>query len=135
MKAKFRSFDGIRTRDFESGRGPNMVLINGGQYGSYDNAAAWSLNMRELAKSFHVYAFDKFGMGYTDGPVEDTDFTMQSTIDHAKSFINGLGMESFSIVGHSRGALIAAGLSILYPGRVTALTVVDSNTLAPDDPS
>jgi 2-hydroxy-6-oxonona-2,4-dienedioate hydrolase len=135
LKATFSSFDGIRTRYFEAGKGPNIVLIHGGQYGSYDNAAAWSLNIRGLAKSFHVYAFDKFGMGDTDGPLEDADFTIQSTVDHAKSFINGSGMESFSIVGHSRGALIAARLSILYPGRVTALTVVDSNTLAPDDPS
>jgi 2-hydroxy-6-oxonona-2,4-dienedioate hydrolase len=135
LKAKFRSFDGIRTRYFESGKGPNLVLIHGGQFGSYDNAAAWSLNVNEPSKEFHVYAFDKFGMGYTDGPLEDRDFTIQSTLDHANSFINGLGIDNFGVVGHSRGALVAARLSLLYPRRVTALTVVDSNTLAPDDSS
>ena len=69
------------------------------------------------------------------GPLEDEDFTMQSTIDHANSIINKLGVDKFALVGHSRGGLVAARMSLLYPKRVTALTIVDSNTLAPDDPS
>ncbi|MFI5420265.1 MAG: alpha/beta fold hydrolase [Nitrososphaerales archaeon] len=135
MKAKFDSFNGIRTRYFESGKGPNVVLIHGGQFGSYDNAVAWSLNINELAQKFHVVAFDKFGMGYTDGPLEDKDFTMQTTINHANLIINKLGVDKFALVGHSRGGLVAARMSLLYPKRITALTIVDSNTLAPDDPS
>jgi 2-hydroxy-6-oxonona-2,4-dienedioate hydrolase len=135
LKEKFETVGGIKTRYFESGKGSPLVLIHGGQYGSYDNACAWALNIQELAKKFHVYAFDKFGMGYTDGPSGENGFTMQATIDHANSFLDKLGMDRTNLVGHSRGAFVAARISLLSPNRIASLTVVDSNTLAPDDPS
>ena len=61
--ARFVTLDGVRTRYFEAGTGDDLVLIHGGKYGTFYSAYHWSLNFHELSKHFHVYAFDKLGMG------------------------------------------------------------------------
>ncbi len=109
--------------------------MHGGQYGSYDNAYAWSLNIPKLSEYFRVIAFDKLGMGFTDAPSGPDQFTMRATIDHAIDLVETLGVERANIVGHSRGALVAARIAIERPAIAKTLTIVDSNTLAPTDAS
>jgi 2-hydroxy-6-oxonona-2,4-dienedioate hydrolase len=132
---KFVNVDGIRTRYFEGGRGEDLVLIHGGKFGTHYNAYHWSLNFEELCKQFHVYAFDKLGMGYTDNPKSDSEYTMGAFIEHAHGFIRTLGIKKATLVGHSRGALPAARIAVDRPELVRNLIILDSSTLAPDDPS
>ncbi len=133
---KFVDVDGIRTRYFEGGQGNNLVLIHGGRFGfpSY-SADVWSLVFDLLSKSFHVYAFDKLGQGYTDNPKSDSDYTKRAYIDHAYGFISKMGVQRTSILGHSMGALVAAAIAVEHPELVQTLIILDSNTLAPRDPS
>ena len=61
---KFVDVDGVRTRYYERGAGPVVVLFHGGHFGSHDAADSaddWSLNFDGLAHWFHVYAIDKIG--------------------------------------------------------------------------
>lgn len=132
---KFVNVDGIRTRYFEGGTGEDLVLIHGGKFGTHYNAHHWSLNFGELCKHFHVYAFDKLGMGYTDNPKSDSEYTMGAFIDHAHGFIRALGINNATLVGHSRGALPAARLAVNRPDLVRALIILDSSTLPPEDSS
>ena len=76
---QFIDVNGIRTRYFEKGVGPTVVLFHGGHFGSHDAADCaedWSLNFDGLAERFHVYAVDKIGQGFTDNPQRDEDYTM-----------------------------------------------------------
>ena len=134
--SQFVDVDGIRTRYFESGQGENLVLIHGGRFGfpSY-SADVWGLNLEGLGKHFHVYAFDKLGQGYTDNPKSDADYTKRAYVQHAYGFIRTMGMERVSLVGHSMGAMVAARIALEHPEMVENLIVLDSNTLAPRDPS
>lgn len=131
---KFVDVEGIRTRYFEAGEGDNIVLIGGGKYGTLYNACHWSLNFDELARHFHVYAFDKLGMGYTGNPRRDSDYTMAATIEHARGFLRAMGIQSAALVGHSRGALPAARIAADQPELARALVIFDSATLSPEDP-
>jgi 2-hydroxy-6-oxo-6-(2'-carboxyphenyl)-hexa-2,4-dienoate hydrolase len=135
-KPKFVDVDGIRTRYFEAGRGENLVLVHGGRFGfpSY-SADVWSRNFNELARHFHVYAFDKLGMGYTDNPKSDGDYTKSAMIRHARGFIRKMGIQRTSLLGHSMGAFVVARIAMEEPDLVKSLILLDSNTLAPDDPS
>src|SRR5262245_29629646 len=66
---KFVDVDGIRTRYFEKGSGPVIVLFHGGHFGSHDAADCaddWSLNFDDLSRWFHIFAVDKIGQGFTD---------------------------------------------------------------------
>jgi pimeloyl-ACP methyl ester carboxylesterase len=133
--AKFITLDGVRTRYFEDGEGDDLVLIHGGKYGTFYSAYHWSLNFHELSKHFHVYAFDKLGMGDTDNPKSDADYTMAAVIDHAWQFVRTLGIKNVTLAGHSRGALPAARIAVDHPELVKALVIFDSNTLPAEDPS
>ena len=133
--AQFVTLDGVRTRYFEAGKGDDLVLIHGGKYGTFYSAYHWSLNFHELSKHFHVYAFDKLGMGDTDNPKSDADYTMAAVIDHAWQFVRTLGIKNATLAGHSRGALPAARIAVDHPELVKALIIFDSNTLPAEDPS
>lgn len=133
--AKFITLGGIRTRYFEAGQGDDLVLIHGGKYGTFYSAYHWSLNFHELNKHFHVYAFDKLGMGDTDNPKSDADYTMAAVIEHAWAFVKTLGIKNATLAGHSRGALPAARIAVDHPELVKALVIFDSNTLPAEDPA
>ncbi len=127
--------EGIDTRYFEAGEGRPMVLVHGGNFGSTYNAYHWSLNFDELAKRFHVYALDKLGQGHTGNPTTDGDYTMAATIEHSHGCLRTLNIEEAVLVGHSRGALPIARVAMEEPRRASALVILDTNTLAPEDPS
>ena len=131
---KFIDVDGIRTRYFEKGTGPAVVLFHGGHFGSHDAADCaddWSLNFEGLAEWFHVYAVDKIGQGFTDNPRRDEDYTMAAVVRHAYGFLKTLGLRKVHPVGHSRGAYLVARLALEHPELFASCILVDTNTLAP----
>ena len=135
-QARFVDVSGIRTRYFEAGAGKNLVLIHGGQFGSLSYSAdVWNLNFHALSRQFRVYAFDKPGQGFSDNPPEDSQYTMEAVIRHTAGFLEKLGLERVTLLGHSRGALPAAHIAIHQPQRIEKLIIADSNTLAPSSHS
>jgi pimeloyl-ACP methyl ester carboxylesterase len=135
-EAKYVDVDGIKTRYFEAGTGEPMVLVHGGHYGSAASSAiGWMPIFPSLAGHFHVYSVDKLGMGFTDLPGSDSDYTMQATTRHLYRFMETLGLEKVHLVGHSRGGLPAARIAMDHPEMIQTLTLFDSNTLAPGDPA
>jgi 2-hydroxy-6-oxonona-2,4-dienedioate hydrolase len=134
-EAKFVDVAGIRTRYFEGGTGQPLVLVHGGQWPSTASAGGWAPVFDHLAANFHVYAFDKLGMGYTDNPKSDSDFTMDAITRHTLGFIQAVGITRGVLLGHSRGALPVARIAVDHPEMVSHLVILDSNTLAPDDPN
>jgi 2-hydroxy-6-oxo-6-(2'-carboxyphenyl)-hexa-2,4-dienoate hydrolase len=133
--AKFIDVEGIRTRYFDGGSGEALVLVHGGQWPSTASADGWAPIFDHLAAHFHVYAFDKLGMGYTDNPKSDADYSMDAIIRHVYGFIQAVGITRAVLVGHSRGALPVARIAADHPELVSHLVILDSNTLAPDDPN
>lgn len=131
---KYIDIEGIRTRYFEAGSGPHLVLFHGGHFGSHDAADCaedWSLNFDGLAQWFHVVAVDKIGQGFTDNPKSDEDYTMAAVVQHAYDFLKTLGLRIVHPVGHSRGAYLVARLVLEHPELFTSCILVDTNTLAP----
>lgn len=134
--ARFVDVDGLKTRYFEKGEGEPLVLFHGGHFGSSDNvdsADNWDLNWDGFAESFHVYAVDKLGQGYTDNPRSDEEYTMASVVKHAYGFIRRMGLDHVNIVGHSRGGFLVTRLTLEHPELVKTLTIVDSGTTAPGE--
>ena len=132
--AKFVNVDGIRTRYFEGGKGEAMVLVHGGHFGMTTSARGFMPIFSKLAAHFHVYAVDKLGMGLTGGPLDDSSYSMQATVEHLYRFVETLGLENVHLVGHSRGGLPVARIAMDHPERVKTLTLFNSNTLSPGDP-
>jgi pimeloyl-ACP methyl ester carboxylesterase len=129
----FADVEGVRTRIHRSGAGESLVLVHGGQYGDLYSLDSWSRLLPELEPSFSVVAFDRLGQGHTDLPAGD-GFTIEASIEHAIRAIEALGTPPVHLVGHSRGALVVARIALDRPELVRSLVVVDSNTLAAEDP-
>jgi 2-hydroxy-6-oxonona-2,4-dienedioate hydrolase len=130
---KFIDVDGIRTRYFDAGRGPTLVLIHGGQWPATASADGFAAIFDHLAASYHVYAFDKLGMGYTDLPKTLAGYSMDAIVAHAYGFIRAAGITRAIVAGHSRGALPAARIAADHPELVSHLIIFDTNALAADD--
>jgi pimeloyl-ACP methyl ester carboxylesterase len=131
---KYVDVDGIKTRYFEKGSGPLVVLFHGGHFGSHDAADCsedWSLNFDGLAERFHAFAVDKIGQGFTDNPKRDEDYTMAAVVQHAYGFLKTLGLRNVHPVGHSRGAYLVARLTLEHPELFKTCILIDTNTLAP----
>ena len=131
---RFVEADGIRTRVYEAGEGEPLVLVHGGGFGSLYSLDGWSLNLRRLAQRFRVVAFDKLGQGHTGNPEDDSAYTFGRLFEHTVAVLEELDVASAHVVGHSMGALLAARIAFDRPEFVRSLTIVDSNTVAPDDP-
>jgi len=131
---KFVEVDGVRTRYFEKGNGPVLVLFHGGHFGSHDAADSaddWRLNFGGLAQWFRVIAIDKIGQGHTGNPKKDEDYTMAAVVQHAYGFLKALGLGNVHPVGHSRGAYLVARLTLEHPELFQSCILIDTNTLAP----
>ena len=128
-KAKFIDVNGINTRYFESGSGDPMVLIHGAAAGNSSSAEVWSTNFDELAKKYHVYAFDKLGQGHTDNPKINEDYFMGGQVKHAADFMETLGISNAHLIGHSRGGYMVTRIALEYPNLAKSIVIIDSATL------
>jgi pimeloyl-ACP methyl ester carboxylesterase len=134
QKLRFIESNGVRVRCYEDGVGEPLILLSGGEFGALYSLDAWSLNLKGLAQKFRVCALDKPGQGYSDIPKRDADYTFEWLYDAIHGVVNSLGVRQAHIVGHSRGGLIAARMALRHPEMVKSVVIVDSSTLAPEDP-
>ena len=134
-KIHYADVSGVRTRYYEDGAGEPLVLMSGGEFfGALYSLDAWSLNLPELARHFHLFAIDKLGQGYTDNPPSESEYTFEALLEHTYQLLRAVGItDRAHLVGHSRGALLVAALTLAHPELVASTIIVDSSTLAPDD--
>jgi len=110
-----------------SGVGTPVIVIHGGAPGACA-MVNWSSNIGDLGDTgLDVIAFDQPGYGRTANPA---DYSMDYRIEHAKAFIDALGLTQFHVMGNSQGAYLAARIALDDP-RVQRLVLVSSGTLAP----
>lgn len=126
---QFVDVDGRRTRYFSAGDGEPIVLVHGGHFGGTGSAEDWELNFDRLAERHHVVAYDKLGMGFTDNPVADDDYVIESHATHLHGVLDALGLDRAHLVGHSRGGYAVTRLALDHPERVRTLTVVSSSSV------
>lgn len=92
-----------------TGDGPGVVLV----HGTAASREQWSPLTAELAGRFTVVAPDYSGSGATTdhgGPV-----TLADLADEVLAAANAAGLDTFHLVGHSLGAVVAARLAALRP--------------------
>ena len=128
---KYIDVEGIRTRYFEKGKGEPLVLIHGGAMGTGSSLGIFGENLDALARSFHVFAFDKIGHGYTDNPETDDDYTIERMTAHAYQLIRAVGLDRTNLIGQSRGAFNGVSLCLDYPELVHGFVLCNSASMTP----
>src|SRR3546814_18138038 len=78
-----------------------IVFISNGGYsesGFCWNLFSWERNLGALAEHFRVVAFDTLGQGGTDAPTGEIRFTYDLVVEHARRFLEVLGIKQAHIV-------------------------------------
>lgn len=128
---EFVDVAGTRTRYYDVGDGPPLVLIHGGAWSGTSNANTWSTVLGRLSGDFRVIAFDRIGCGMTDNPEHVEDYRYGSEVAHALEFLDAVDVESAHLCGASRGAGLAACMAVEAPDRVETLVLTNSHTFGP----
>ena len=107
--------DGFRIRYMEAGHGPALVHLHGA--GGLRLTPGHDL----LSRNFRVIALEMPGFGTSDENVRTRDMPeMAATMGRA---IDGLGLDTFNLMGTSFGGKAALWLALQQPGRVQALVL------------
>jgi pimeloyl-ACP methyl ester carboxylesterase len=99
-------FDGARMRYLKAGAGPAFVLL----HGLLGYSFSWRYTLPALAPYATVYAPDMLGAGFSDRP-RGIDHSMHATALRVLRFIENLGLESFDLLGTSRGGAVAMAVA------------------------
>lgn len=116
---RYTQVDGLRTRYWEMGEGPPLVLVHG--LGA--SVEIWERNIGALSEAHHVYAPDLLGYGRTEKP--EIDYTLEAFVDFVVAFMDAMALSRADLLGHSLGGAIVLRLAIEHPERVDRLVVAD----------
>lgn len=117
---------GVRLRYAEQGdpAGHPVILL----HGYTDSSFSFSPVLPLLDESYRVYALDQRGHGDSDRPAGG--YALRDFAADVLAFMDELGMESATLVGHCMGSLVAQRVALVAPQRVARLALVSSMTTA-----
>lgn len=104
---------------------PTVVVVHGGPGGDY----GYLLNLYALADDYHVVFYDQQGAGLSPR-VSAENITLQSNIDDLHRIVSHYGQgDPVRIIGHSWGAMLAAGYIGQHPDSVTQVVLAEPGAL------
>ena len=87
---------------YKAGNGPNLLMIHGVGL----KAESWSTQINFFSQDYTIFAIDLPGHGESDNLKIESN-NLNSYIEEIKLFVDEVIHNSFIIIGHSLGALIA----------------------------
>ena len=108
-----------------AGSGPPVVLV----HGLSGSSRWWRRNIGALTPYRRVYVVDLIGFGASRTRQR---FVLAEAAGYLAQWMDQLGLERVSLVGHSMGGMIAAELAADAPDRVDRLVLVDPAALPLD---
>ena len=121
---KYITVNGISCRYMTKGAGAPVLLIHG--FGEF--LEIWSFNLEPLSQHHLVYALDLPGHGLSDKP--RIDYTVDLATEFIIEFMQTLGIERASLIGHSAGGRACLDTAINFPEKVNKLVLIDSGGLS-----
>lgn len=108
------------------GDGPVLVMLHGGGPGA-SGVSNYHQNLAALSKRFRILLPDQPGFGDSYRPTEtdlDERSITQITVDALFQALDGLGVDSFHLLGNSLGGAAAIAMAQTQCERVTALVLM-----------
>jgi pimeloyl-ACP methyl ester carboxylesterase len=117
---KFIKLDVAETFIVENGKGENMIFANGIAAPVY----TWRKVMPVLSNSFHVFALDYKGAGFSEKPKDKYSIGLFSK--QILALMDYYKMDKAILVGNSLGGEVVLDFAIKYPERVKSLILIDT---------
>jgi len=102
----------------EIGEGKPLVILHG-LFGTSDN---WQTHAKKLGEYYRVILVDQRNHGHSPW---SEDFTYKYLADDLERLILHLGIDKFTLIGHSMGGKTAMYYSQKYPTRLEKMVIVD----------
>jgi non-heme chloroperoxidase len=93
-------------------------------HGWPDSGFSYSRLMPLLPERVRALAPDQRGFGDSDRP--DRDYRVEDFSDDVAAFLDALGIERASVVGHSFGSFVARRFALAHPDRLDRLVLIGS---------
>jgi proline iminopeptidase len=105
------------------GTGAPIVMLSGGPgFASYLHPV-----MAELSRGHRIVMLDQRGTGHsTVAPMDETTINVQALVEDLETLRKHLGIERWTVLGHSWGGMLAMRYSIAHPESIDALVLVGS---------
>ncbi|MEU7989159.1 alpha/beta hydrolase [Streptosporangium canum] len=101
--------------------GSPLILLHGGG----TTSAMWFANVAEFARRHRVYAVDRIGEPGRSTRGERPPRDVPDLLDWLDGVLDGLGIDSAAVCGHSYGGWIALTYGLHAPQRVRRLVLLD----------
>lgn len=99
---------------------PTIIFLHGLSGYAYN----WCSVAERLASDYHCVSLNL--RGHSDsGPSPEGEYTYELFVTDVQALIDGLGIRTFSLVGHSMGGRTAIAYAGTYPERASSIVVVD----------
>lgn len=125
VRSEFVDTPVARMHYVKTGDGPPVILVPGG--------GQWSYSYRDtipaLAEHFTVFAVDLPGQGFTELRTMNFEYDLGAMADALSGFMDAVGLEKATIVGHSWGGAEALYLAEVQPHRIEKLVLIASPAL------
>ena len=132
MVAKFVQAGPVRLQYFEYGHGlDTLVLVHG--YAS--SAAIWRYTLEHLSEDrFRVIVLNNRGAGESDrassdGKFTEEDYSVETFAADLFKVAEALGLDGFTLVGHSMGGATVAQFALEHQNRIKGLVLMNSAPL------
>ena len=103
-------------------RSPAVVLL----HGFPESHRTWRAIAPRLAERFYLVMPDQLGFAGSDRPQDDKDYASDKLIGDLFELADGLGLETFALVGHDWGGAIAWATALKRPERLSRLAIINS---------
>lgn len=113
-------------RTSRSSQSPAVIIIPG----ITSPAVTWGFVGEVFGQNFETYVLDVRGRGLSEAS-ENLDYSLDAQADDLAAFVSALNLQSFSFVGHSMGARIAARAVKRAPRGLTSIVLVDPPVSGP----
>ncbi|MET0740521.1 MAG: alpha/beta hydrolase [Candidatus Nanopelagicales bacterium] len=118
----------LHVRDI--GSGPPIVVLHGGPDFDSDYLVP---ELDCLAERFRLIYYDGRGRGRSADGVQPDDVTVASEMDDLEHLRRHFGLESWAVLGHSWGAVLAMEYASRHPDRLTHLILMNAAPASHED--
>ncbi len=115
--------DGLQLAALAWGDPANPPLL--ALHGWLDNAASFARLAPELSQQHYLVALDLTGHGRSSWRSVDATYQIYDDLPQIAGVLDQLGWERCGLLGHSRGAIIAALFTACFAARISHLVLLD----------
>lgn len=123
MKIRDVTTPRLRHSVAEAGSGEPLMLVHGFT-GAKEDFADFLDGFAD--RGWHVVAPDLRGHGASEAPEDEDAYSFEAMADDVVALADTLGWETFDLLGHSMGGMVAQVLALRVPERLRSLVLMDT---------